>query len=113
MNSQAKIRKRFLQKVWQENEHQKHIQRVLFPRRNNDKSPPKLYKHLLERKKQEQQTEDRFTEIEKANRILLERVYKLTLQPPPRDGPFQKESLNKTFRRRFSKKRENENLVKY
>lgn len=57
MNCQSKIRIRYIQRVIAEDEHQKHIQRLLLPRRIVDQSPPKFYKHLLQRRKQEQQTE--------------------------------------------------------
>ncbi len=78
MNKNLPILNKIVSKKWKEYENDVHkkklhdIKNRIRPR--IDSSPPPSFKHLADRKKQEQLMEERFTEIEKENRILLEKV---------------------------------------
>ena len=74
--------------------------------------------HTLSKKKKEQLDEgnlfniiEKWTEIERANRILLEKVTKIIREKRPIDTPIRKKSLNITQRRNEQKRINIENKV--
>ena len=77
---------------------------------------PTLYPHLQNRKKQEQKREgnielERFTEIERANRILLEKMSDIMNSKSPLRQSTTKRSLNKEMRKQFLAKIANDNMA--
>lgn len=72
-------------------------------------SRPQHFSHLNSRAKQEQQKEgnissERFTEIERANRILLEKMSGILNTKSSLSVPFKKKSLNTEMRKKFLEK---------
>lgn len=113
---------RILEWRWCRYVHKKHIQRLSQIRGMVDQTPPVCPRHLSQRMKQEQIKEgtalfspcaDRYTEIERSNRILLERVTRIMAQPQRTATPTfsRKGSLNGNYRREFLRKIACENRV--
>lgn len=72
---------KILTKKWQEKERRIHMQRLRSVKPTIDMRKPKNFKHLKSRAKKEQMLEDRYTEIERENRILLEKMTSIMQKP--------------------------------
>lgn len=101
---------KLLTKKWQERDKKIHQQRLREVKPTVSLRQPTNFKHLKSRAKKEQMLEDRYTEIERENRILLEKMTSI-MQKPNRtstsfstdrfNGPPQptKKSLNRASRK--------------
>lgn len=72
---------KLLAKKWQEKERQIHRDRLRNVKPTIDFKKPTKFKHLKSRAKKEQMLEDRYTEIERENRILLEKMTSIMQKP--------------------------------
>lgn len=77
-----------------------HMRRVNAVRPRVDSASPRPCPHLQHRLKQIQIAEDRCTEIERANRILLEKMSTVMNAKPPEFPLLRPKSLNKILRKR-------------
>jgi hypothetical protein len=97
--------KRSLSKRWEKYTQDLHYEKLKNMRPTLDLSCPPEFSHLRTKPKKEQQREgnlkkERFTEIEKANRILLEKMSSIMNSKSPLNQPFYKKSLNKEVRKK-------------
>ena len=118
---------RILSRKWNDYEHQVHLRKLREARAKVTLQAPSKYRHFQVNSKKEQLQEgtllfqtERFTEIERANRILLE---KMTLimnkeklraashHPPVTLPPAPKRSLNVSLRKKESERIKLENRV--
>lgn len=101
---------KILTKKWQEKERRIHMQKLRNVKPTIDLKKPKNFKHLKSRAKKEQMLEDRYTEIERENRILLEKMTSIMQKPNRTSTSFStdrfgsttvqpKKSLNKAARK--------------
>lgn len=102
---------KILTKKWQEKERRIHMQKLRNVKPTIDLKKPKNFKHLKSRAKKEQMLEDRYTEIERENRILLEKMTSIMQKPNRTSTSFsndrftlpsaisQKKSLNRAQRK--------------
>lgn len=65
---------KILSNKWQKNEHQIHMQNLQRIKGTVDMKEPPQFKHLKKKMKKTQMLEERYTEIERENRILLEKM---------------------------------------
>jgi len=72
---------KILTKKWQEKERQIHMRKLRNVKPTINLKKPKAFKHLKSRAKKEQMLEDRYTEIERENRILLEKMTSIMQKP--------------------------------
>jgi hypothetical protein len=72
---------KLLAKKWREKERKIHLQKLRSVKPTIDLNRPKTFKHLKSRAKKEQMLEDRYTEIERENRILLEKMTSIMQKP--------------------------------
>jgi E3 ubiquitin-protein ligase TRIP12 len=72
---------KILTKKWQEKERRIHMQKLRNVKPTIDLKKPKKFTHLKSRAKKEQMLEDRYTEIERENRILLEKMTSIMQKP--------------------------------
>lgn len=72
---------KLLTKKWQEKERRIHMQKLRSVKPTISLRKPKTFKHLKSRAKKEQMLEDRYTEIERENRILLEKMTSIMQKP--------------------------------
>ena len=72
---------KILSKKWQEKERRIHLKKLRNVKPTIDIRRPKHFKHLKSRAKKEQMLEDRYTEIERENRILLEKMTSNHIKP--------------------------------
>jgi hypothetical protein len=99
---------RILQKKWEEDDQTRHIRRLSHSRPTIDSAVPISFKGQRSKSKKERLQEERCTEIERENRILLEKMIGKTqaapamLAKPPR-------SLNSVSRKREAEKIAKEN----
>ena len=94
-----------LSKKWLQHLRKIHTEKLKNIKPVIDQSSPAEFLHLRIRKKQEQQKEgkikiDRYTEIEKANRLLLEKMSNIMNSKSPSQHRFKKKSLNQEIRKR-------------
>lgn len=106
--------KRSLSHKWQKHIQEIHYGKLRSMRPTIDISSPPKYLHLENRKKQEQQREgkkhlDRITEIERANRILLERMSNIMNSKNAFRRSSVKKSLNQEMRKQALVKIANDN----
>jgi E3 ubiquitin-protein ligase TRIP12 len=100
MYRSAPTSNRLLSKRWSDREQVLHQNRLQTARPRVDSASPRPCPHLKHRLKQQQLAEDRCTEIERANRILLEKMA-IVLSTKPRNYPLLRPgSLNKLQRKR-------------
>lgn len=72
---------KILTRKWQEKERKIHMNKLRNVKPTIDIRKPKNFKHLKSRAKKEQMLEDRYTEIERENRILLEKMTSIMQKP--------------------------------
>lgn len=82
---------KLLAKKWREKERKIHMQRLKSVKPTLDLQRPKTFKHLKSRAKKEQMLEDRYTEIERENRILLEKMTSIMQKPNRTSSSFSSE----------------------
>ena len=104
---------KLLTKKWQEKERRIHMQKLRSIKPTIDIRKPKNFKHLKSRAKKEQMLEDRYTEIERENRILLEKMTSIMQKPNRTSTSFSSDrfnivppALNKKSLNRASRKQE-------
>jgi len=85
---------KILTKKWQEKERRLHLQKLKEVKPTIDLRKPKNFKHLKSRAKKEQMLEDRYTEIERENRILLEKMTSIMQKPNRTSTSFSTERFN-------------------
>ena len=72
---------KLLTKKWREKERKIHMEKLRKVKPTLNLKKPKAFKHLKSRAKKEQMLEDRYTEIERENRILLEKMTSIMQKP--------------------------------
>lgn len=82
---------KLLAKKWREKERKIHMQKLRSVKPTIDLQRPKTFKHLKSRAKKEQMLEDRYTEIERENRILLEKMTSIMQKPNRTSSSFSSE----------------------
>ena len=97
--------KRSLSKRWEKYAQDIHYEKLKKMRPTLDLSCPTEFSHLKSKAKKDQQREgknniERFTEIERANRILLEKMSNIMNSKSPSQHRFKKKSLNQEIRKR-------------
>lgn len=99
MHRSIPISNKILSKKWEENNHRIHTEKLknMQPRVNSGR--PQEFSHLKYKAKRDQMLEDRFTEIERENRILLEKMSSIMNKKQQKDGGFALKSLNKVARK--------------
>jgi hypothetical protein len=98
MHRAIPVSNKILSKKWEENNHRIHAEKLrrMQPRVNSGQ--PLEFAHLKFKSKREQMLEDRFTEIERENRILLEKMSSI-MNKRQKGGPGgATRSLNKVAR---------------
>ena len=103
-----------LSKKWLQHLRKIHTEKLKNIKPVIDQSSPAEFLHLRIRKKQEQQKEgkikiDRYTEIEKANRLLLEKMSNIMNSKSPIRSLSNKRSLNQEYRKKALEKIANDN----
>lgn len=91
---------RLLSKRWSDRDQQLHQYRLQTARPRVDSASPRPCLHLKQRLKQQQLAEDRCTEIERANRILLEKMSIVLSAKRPNYPLLRPGSLNRLVRKR-------------
>jgi len=91
---------RLLSKRWSDRDQQQHQYRLQTAKPRVDSASPRPCPHLKLRLKQQQLTEDRCTEIERANRILLEKMSIVLSAKRPNYPSLRPGSLNRLLRKR-------------
>lgn len=84
MHRAIPVGNKLLSKRWEEYNHSMHKKRVRKMRSVIDRSKPSKFTHLKYKAKKEQMLEDRYTEIERENRILLEKMSYIMNKSPTR-----------------------------
>lgn len=104
MHRSIPVGNKLLSKKWEEKNHQIHEDKLkrMQPRVNS--GPPEKFSHLRYKAKREQLLEDRFTEIERENRILLEKMSSIMNKKQYKTDGFAVKSLNKTARKETMRK---------
>lgn len=99
MHRALPVSNKILSKKWEENNHRIHSEKLknIQPRIKSTK-PPK-FEHLKFKAKKEQLMEDRYTEIERENRILLEKMSSIVNKKKSREQVMEHKSLNKYNRK--------------
>lgn len=87
---------KILTRKWQEKERRIHMQKLRSVKPTIDVGKPKNFKHLKSRAKKEQMLEDRYTEIERENRILLEKMTSIMQKPNRTSTSFSTERFGIT-----------------
>eukprot|EP00359_Climacostomum_virens_P004283 CAMPEP_0204913512 /NCGR_PEP_ID=MMETSP1397-20131031/11347_1 /ASSEMBLY_ACC=CAM_ASM_000891 /TAXON_ID=49980 /ORGANISM="Climacostomum Climacostomum virens, Strain Stock W-24" /LENGTH=266 /DNA_ID=CAMNT_0052084751 /DNA_START=575 /DNA_END=1371 /DNA_ORIENTATION=- len=100
---------RILQKKWEEDDHIRHLRNLSHSRPTVNSGARSSYKSKRSKSKKERLQEERYTEIERENRILLEKMISkpqpaVNLSRPPK-------SLNSVVRRREAEKIAKENAA--
>ena len=91
---------KILARRWEEHQREIHLSKLKGIKASIDSSTPQQFRHLRSRLKRQQQMEDRFTEIERENRILLEKMTTI-LNTKARGTPLPRpKSLNRELRKR-------------
>ena len=93
------ISSKLLNKKWEENNKRIHQEKLknMQPRVKSNK--PAEFFHLKVKSKRDQMLEDRFTEIERENRILLEKMSSIMNKKQNKDGLGEVKSLNTNARK--------------
>jgi E3 ubiquitin-protein ligase TRIP12 len=97
------VSNRILSKKWDEKNHEIHMKKLNDMKSTIDAKRPASFAHLKRRAKKEQMLEDRYTEIERENRILLEKMSQIMQNKNIKariTKPIQKKSLNNESRKR-------------
>lgn len=85
---------KILTRKWQEKERQIHMRKLRNIKPTINMRKPKAFKHLKSRAKKEQMLEDRYTEIERENRILLEKMTSIMQKPNRTSTSFSHDRFN-------------------
>ena len=93
---------KLLQKKWAEKEKEIHKRKLKEVRGQMHIVPPAEQKHLTTRSKPDLLKEERFTEIERENKLLLDKMTRIMKHGSQSSAsiPFEKKSLNKESRKR-------------
>lgn len=99
MHRAIPVSNKLLSKKWEENNQKIHADKLrqMQSRVNSDR--PAQFAHLKYKAKRDQMLEDRFTEIERENRILLEKMSSIMNKKKNQGEGLGLKSLNKTARR--------------
>ena len=99
MHRSIPVGNKLLSKRWEESNHRIHEEKLkrMQPRINS--GSPAKFSHLKFKAKREQLLEDRFTEIERENRILLEKMSSIMNKKKGTGNCLAVKSLNKTARK--------------
>ena len=99
MHRPAPVSNKILARKWAENNNRIHANNLekMQPRVNS--GSPVKFSHLQYKAKREQINEDRFTEIERENRILLEKMSSIMNKKQLKDNSAAIKSLNGTARK--------------
>lgn len=108
--------KRSLSRRWIQHIQDIHHEKLKNIKPTVDISCPPDFSHLRSKAKKEQQKEgnnhkDRFTEIERANRLLLEKMSSIMNSKTPQSLPYYKRSLNTEVRKKNMEKIAGDNLA--
>lgn len=94
---------RLLQRKWEEDSHSRHRRKLSLTRPTIDAGVPTSFKNQRSKSKKDRMQEERYTEIERENRILLEKmIYRG--QPPAPLATRPPRSLNSGARKREAEK---------
>ncbi|OMJ66778.1 hypothetical protein SteCoe_36265 [Stentor coeruleus] len=99
MHRAIPISNKILSKKWEENNHRIHTEKLKNMQSRVNSGCPQEFFHLKYKAKRDQMLEDRFTEIERENRILLEKMSSIMNKKQQKDEGFAFKSLNKVARK--------------
>jgi E3 ubiquitin-protein ligase TRIP12 len=114
MNRPQPVSNKILFKKWEENNKRIHQEKLKNMQARVNSGKPAQFFHLKFKAKRDQMLEDRFTEIERENRILLEKMSSIMNKKHSKDSSNEVKSLN-TKARRLEMRRiaiENQALLK-
>ena len=99
MHRAIPVSNKILSKKWEENNQRIHTEKLKNMQSRVKSSKPTKLKHLKFKAKKEQMLEDRFTEIERENRILLEKMSSIMNKKKREGKDLEIKSLNKNSRK--------------
>jgi len=100
MHRAIPVSNRFLSKKWEERNQEVHMEKLRSMRPTVDANSPPVFAHTVKKAKREQLLEERYTEIERENRLLLEKMSSIMSGRPVRTRSVKKRSLNQESRKR-------------
>jgi len=101
MDRAIPVSNKLLSRKWEERTDALHQEKLRTIRARVDSASPPAFSHTVRKAKKEQLLEDHYTEVERENRLLLEKMSSIMQgKPPARAKPARKRSLNQDFRRR-------------
>ena len=100
MHRAIPVSNRFLSKKWEEHNQEVHLEKLRSMKPTVDANSPPVFSHTIKKAKREQLLEERYTEIERENRLLLEKMSSIMSGRPARTRSVKKRSLNQESRRR-------------
>ena len=101
MDRAIPVSNKLLSRKWEERSDALHQQKLRNIQARVDSASPPAFSRTIRKAKKEQLLEDHYTEIERENRLLLEKMSSIMQgKPTPRTRPERKRSLNQDFRRR-------------
>lgn len=101
MHRAIPVGNRLLSRIWEERSEELHRRKLRDMRARVDSASPHVFPHTARRAKKEQLLEEHYTEIERENRLLLEKMSSIMKgKQEPKPQPARKRSLNQDFRRR-------------
>lgn len=101
MDRAIPVSNKLLSRKWEERTDALHQEKLRTIRARVDSASPPAFSHAVRKAKKEQMLEDHYTEVERENRLLLEKMSSIMQgKPPHRAQPARKRSLNQDFRRR-------------
>jgi Hemingway/CFA97 len=99
MHRAIPVSNKLLSKKWDENNRRIHAEKLKNMQSRVNSGSPMKFSHLKFKAKREQIVEDRLTEIERENRILLEKMSSIMSKKQNKDNPSTVKSLNKNARK--------------
>ena len=114
MHRAIPVSNKILSKKWEENNQRIHTEKLKNMQSRVKSSKPTKLKHLKFKAKKEQMLEERFTEIERENRILLEKMSSIMNKKKKEGKDAEVKSLNKNSRKEEMRRitMENQALLK-
>ena len=109
MHRASPIVNKYLHKKWVQEEKQKHARKLRTSKASVDNKPPGSFSHLNSNPKKIQLLEDKYTEIERENRILYEKMLKINKKVQGRTSNSNRRSLNSPIRRMQTEEIEKQN----
>jgi hypothetical protein len=99
MHRAIPVSSKILSKRWEENNQRIHAEKLKNIQGRVNTGSPAKFSHLRFKAKRDQILEDRLTEIERENRILLEKMSSIMSKRQSKEGSLAVRSLNRTARK--------------